>query len=76
MTSDLLSPSEASAVDRHILASQILALVREEVLDLLVRRLAGMSWSDIGTLRSEDPHALEARFGYELARIRKLLRIT
>ena len=73
---DLPSPSEASAVDRHILASQILALVRDDVLDLFVRRLAGMSWSEIGTLRAEDPHALEARFGYELARIRKVLRIT
>jgi DNA-directed RNA polymerase specialized sigma24 family protein len=69
------SSSDPSRHDRHILASQVLALVREELLDLFLKRLAGLSWSDIGMIRGEDPHALESRFSYEIARIRTLLRI-
>ncbi len=72
---EMPSSSDPSSHDRHILASQVLALVREDMLDLFLRRLAGLSWADIGTIRGEDPHALESRFSYEIARIRKILRI-
>jgi DNA-directed RNA polymerase specialized sigma24 family protein len=69
------SSSELSPHDRHILASQVLALVRDELLDLFLKRLAGLSWAEIGAIRGEDPHVSESRFSYEIARIRKLLDI-
>jgi DNA-directed RNA polymerase specialized sigma24 family protein len=72
---DLPSSSDVLTHDRRILASQVLALVREEMLDLFLKHLAGMTWADIGTIRGEDPHALESRFSYEIARIRRLLKI-
>jgi hypothetical protein len=72
---EMPSSSDASRHDRRILSGQVLALVRDELLDLFLKRLAGLSWLDIGMIRGEDPHALESRFSYKIARIRKLLRI-
>ena len=59
--------------DDRVLAGQVLALVRDSMLDIVIRRLAGFSWAEIGAQRHEDPHALESRFGYEMRRIRRLL---
>ena len=59
--------------DDRVLAGQVLALVRDSMLDIVIRRLAGFSWTEIGVQRHEDPHALESRFSYEMTRIRRLL---
>jgi len=61
--------------DDRVLAGQVLALVRDSMLDMVIRRLAGFSWTEIGAQRHEDPHALESRFSYEMTRIRRLLGI-
>lgn len=61
--------------DDRILAGQVLALVLDRMLDIVIRRLAGFSWTEIGAPRHEDPHALESRFSYEMGRIRRLLGI-
>ncbi len=61
--------------DERVLAGQVLALVRDSMLDIVIRRLAGFSWAEIGAQRQEDAHALESRFSYEMRRIRRLLGI-
>jgi len=63
------------AEDDRVLAGQVLALVRDSMLDIVIRRLAGFSWIEIGAQRKEDPHALESRFSYEMRRIRRVLGI-
>ena len=61
--------------DERVLAGQVLALVRDSMLDIVIRRLAGFSWAEIGAQRREDAHSLESRFSYEMRRIRRLLGI-
>ncbi len=54
----ILSGQPRVKEDDRVLAGQVLALVRDSMLDIVIRPLAGFSWTEIGAQRHEDPHAL------------------
>ncbi len=60
-------------IERRILAQEVLAIVRIDILPLVFQRMDGWSWEEIAAQLGEPKHALESRYSYEMRRVRDLL---
>ena len=66
-------PHPGDQIERRILAQEVIAMIRVEILPLLFRRMDGWSWEEIASQLGEPKHALESRYSYEMRRVRSLL---
>jgi hypothetical protein len=63
----------ASEIERRVLAQEVLAMIKVDVLPLVFRRMDGWTWEEIAIQFGEPKHALESRYSYEMRRVKDLL---
>ena len=64
---------QKAQIEQRILAQEVLALIRTDLLPLVFRRMDGWSWDEIAVQLREPKHTLESRYSYELRRVKNLL---
>jgi DNA-directed RNA polymerase specialized sigma24 family protein len=66
-------PHQTEEIERRVLAQEVVAAIRVDLLPLVFRRMDGWSWEEIALQLGEPKHALESRYSYEMRRVKKLL---